>query len=119
MTVCAAWLICYYIIKSVFILIRLIMNGTIRVLDSGMCTGGTALIAHLGFPPCFFLEEGVAGSGERGSGLIHIIIKKSIHPSAVFTLYLWCRKGTSILLCLLFFLKNLECSSATKKTKKN
>lgn len=29
-----------------FILIRLIMNGTIRVLDSGMCTGGTALIGH-------------------------------------------------------------------------
>lgn len=67
------------------------MNGTIRVLNSGMCTGGTALIAHSGLPPCFFfLEEGVLGSGERGSGLIHIIIKKSIHPLAVFTLYLWC-----------------------------
>lgn len=36
MTVCAGRLICYYIIKSVFILIRLIMNATIRALDSGM-----------------------------------------------------------------------------------
>ncbi len=63
MTVCAAWLICYYIIKSVFILIRLIMNGTIRVQNSGMCTGGTALIAHSGFPPCF-LKWGGRGVGE-------------------------------------------------------
>lgn len=53
MTVYAAWLICYYIIKTVFILIRLIMNGTIRVLNSGMCTGGTTLIAHSGFHPVF------------------------------------------------------------------
>lgn len=53
MTVCAAFLICYYIIKSVFILITVIMNGTIRELNSGMCTGGTALIAHSGFLLCF------------------------------------------------------------------
>lgn len=33
LTICGAWLICYYIIQSMFILIRLIMNGTIRMLN--------------------------------------------------------------------------------------
>ena len=66
MTVRAALLICYYIIKSEFILIRLIMNGTIRLPDSGMYTGGTALIAHSGFPPCF-LKGGVCWGVVDGS----------------------------------------------------
>lgn len=51
------------------------MNGTIRVLNSRMCTSGTTLIAHSGFLACF-LKGGVLGSGERVSGLIHVIIKE-------------------------------------------
>lgn len=70
-----------------FILIRLIMNGTIRVLNSGMCTGGTALIAHSGFPPCFLKGGVVLGSGGLVSGLIHIIIKK-VQPS-MYSLFLY------------------------------
>lgn len=55
------------------------MNGTIRVLDSGMCTGRTALIAHSGFPLCF-PKGGEQGSGGGVPGLIRIIIKK-VEPS--------------------------------------
>ena len=39
------------------------MNGTIRELNSGMCTAGTVMIARSGFPPCFF-KGGLAKESE-------------------------------------------------------